>query len=149
MDETSRSEHVMVPVPEEHIDDVRSFLMEADMRARARARGTVDAQALAAMVAVLSPLSREVLLLASVAALRDDPQTLREIAVSTKRSEYEVMGVVQELSERLWEAFGPLLTTVGAVGRPDKVDWNARKVIVWTVLAEAVVAAEQDLAEGP
>ena len=149
MDETSRSEHVMVPVPEEHIDDVRRFLMEADMRARARALGTVDAPSVAAMVAVLNPLCREVLFLASVAALRDDPQTLREIALSTKRSEYEVMGVVHELSERVWETFGPLLTTVSAVGRPDEVDWDDRKVIVWRVLAEAVVAAEEDLAEGP
>src|SRR5688572_1536476 len=142
-------EYVMVPVPEEHIAEVNKFLMEADMRARASARGTVEVAAVAEMMQALNPLSREVLFRASVAALKEDPLTLRDLAREIKGTEYEVMGVVHQLSESLFQAFGPMLTTVGAVGRPGEVDWPGRKVIVWRVLAEAVVAADQELAEGP
>ena len=143
--------YVMVPVPLELAASAKQFLMEMDMRARAAERGTkVDAEAVVEMVAVLNPRCREALSVVSEAALNDKPPTLRELAASIHRTEYETMGVVQELNDLIWAAFGPLISIVSTAapeGRPGEINWDGRKVIVWKVLAEAVVTVEQELTE--
>jgi hypothetical protein len=41
-----------------------------------------------------------------------------------------------------------VVPTGSTAGKTDGVDWDVRQVVIWTDLAAAVVAAEEQLADG-
>ena len=140
-------DYVMMPVPERLTRDVEHFLMETDMRARAADRGVeLDPASVSDLIRVLNARCRSAFVKLSEAALANQNLTLAELARAMHLSEYETMGLVQELSELVWAALGPFVSIV--VTTPldvaaGKVNWDERKVFVWKALADAVVAAQE------
>jgi hypothetical protein len=144
-------EYVMVPVPEEHADKTKKFVRQLDMRTRSTQEETkVDTESAAAVIRVLNAGCRTVLSLLADAALADRTDlTIGDVATDLQWTEHETVGVLHELNELVWEAFGPMMMimpTASAGPIAGMVDWNERNVVLWRELAVAVVAAEAQLA---
>ena len=61
------------------------------------------------------------------------------------------MGLVHELSELVWAAFGPLMSVVKTAPsdvQAGEINWDERKVFVWTVARRGGGRHGADLAEG-
>jgi hypothetical protein len=144
-------EYVMVPVPEELADDVARFMMVTDMRRVSEVDTEVDMQAVVAFIPALNARCRTVLSALANSAQAGSNLTIGELARVLGAPGHETFGVVHELIELVWAAFGPTLSLVQG-SAPDlqdgRLDWEARYVFIWRDLAAAVVAAEAQLAEG-
>ena len=141
---------VMVPVPEELADDVEKFLLETDMRSIAASRSDdIDPDAVVDLVQRLNERSRLAFTALADGVLLNERTSMGEIARVLHWTNYETVGVIQELQEMVWQAFGPKIAIVSAGGPKDgsaTVDWDQRQVIMWKDLAVAVQAAEAQLA---
>ena len=144
-------EYVMVPVPEELADDVARFMMVTDMRRVSEVSTEVDMDAVLAFVPALDPRCRTVFSALANAMLAGDNLSIGELSRILGTPGHETFGVVHQLIELVWAVFGPTLSLV-AGSAPDvqngRLDWDERLVFIWRDLADAVVAAEEQLAEG-
>ena len=87
--------------------------------------------------------------LADAALAERTDLTIGEVATDLQWAEHETVGVVHELNELVWEAFGPMMMimpTASSEPIAGAIDWNERNVVLWRELAVAVVAAEELLA---
>lgn len=140
-------DYVMMPVPEGLTRDVEHFLMATDMRARAADRSVeIDAAAVSDLVRALSAPTRTLFMKLSTAALANTSPSVTELARAMQLNVHETIGLVQELSELVWLAFGPFMSVV-ITAPPDpkagEIRWDQREVFVWKALAEAVVATPE------
>jgi hypothetical protein len=144
-------EYVMVPVPEELAAQAMKFVRQLDMRTRASQEATqVDTESAAATMRLLNSRCRTVLSVLAEAAIAGRTNlTIGAVASTLQWTEHETVGVVHELNELVWEAFGPMMMimpTASSEPTAGMVDWNERNVVLWKALAVAVVAAEEQLA---
>jgi hypothetical protein len=142
-------EYVMVPVPEDLVDQVQRFMMLRDMRHVSEARVNVDAAKVREVVARLNPECRTMLFALAHVTLGGENPTIATLAEMVSWTPHETFGVVHELNALVWEAFGPWMSLVAAAA-PDvqagKLDWEERTVYLWKDLATAVASAQADLA---
>ena len=111
----------------------------------------VDQQSADRLFQALNPRCRTALSLLAPASLAGRHLTVAELAAKAEWSEHEAFGVINEVSELVWAAFGPIIgvvpRTFAKVGS-GSINWNERDVVVYKDLAEAVVAADARVAEG-
>ena len=135
----------MVPVPEDLADEVKRYLMQIDMRAAAKERTSLDVETVCRDLPAFNDRCRLALSALARATLTGTHLTVGELAEQLGWASHDTVGVVQELNELVWAAFGPFIALVKK-SPTDKhagaVDWNEREVVVWQELAEAVVSAE-------
>ena len=145
-------EYVMVPVPEELANEAKRFLMALEARFNAaRATGPVDPQLADRLFRALNPRCRTALSLLAPASLAGSHLTVADLAAKAMWTEHEAFGVINELSELVWRAFGPIMGVVPSASAEvdaSSINWNERVVVVYKNLAMAVVAAENQSAGG-
>jgi hypothetical protein len=142
-------QYVMVPVPEELEAEVGRFLMAIDMRALAAqdAADDIELEAVLRFLPSLGPECRATL--AALASAKGENRSISSLAGELHMSSHQTVGVVQELQDLVWAAFGPKLavvTTGSTRGPGHGIDWDARQVVLWHELAVIVLAAEEQLA---
>jgi hypothetical protein len=144
---SSLKQYVMVPVPEELEPEVGRFLMAIDMRAlAAQGAGDIELEAVLRFLPTLGDDCRSAL--HALAAAQDDKLSISELAHQLQWTAHQTVGVVQELQDLLWAAFGPKLAVVatGSTRGPGEgIDWAARQVVLWDELAVIVLEAEEQL----
>jgi hypothetical protein len=108
----------MVPVPEQHVEEVMTFLTW--YRRPAQSSGW-DIEGVSSLISRLDETGRRFLLHTAQAASDVVVTTVRETATAVGTSEREVLGMVSELNDLIRAAGGPPLTIATALirGRPD------------------------------
>jgi hypothetical protein len=119
-------EHVMIPVPEEHVSKVHAYLT---WRAPKVAPDDWDRDAVVRQLDQLDPLAREFLVAAAADSYEVDFVSVPDAARRHGVSEREILGLIIELNHVLRVTGGPLFSFV-TVQIPDEPDEGPRS---WSV----------------
>jgi hypothetical protein len=133
-------EYVMVPVPEELVGEVRTFLAWGLLQS---AEPVENPAALVAVVQAGDESSRRLLRLLADDTLEEKSTTLREAAEALDTTTREVVGLAGELNFDIAQAGGGALTIIGKVDpRPIKpgVRQNDHRILLMTESVAKVIA---------
>jgi hypothetical protein len=140
----------MVPVPAQLEEATKLFLMQRDMVAASKARTNLDPETVRRLLPQFNERCRATLVYLSRETLRRRVPTIADVANAMGWSEHEAAGIVQEVSELVWTAFGPLLSVMRGEAADlgsGSLNWSVRTIAVWKDLAEAVVASDAGRAD--
>jgi hypothetical protein len=128
------TEYVMVPVPEEHLEEVMNFVRWHTVKPPAV---TFDEQAVAWAIRGVDDMSRTLLGAAAAAALEGRDVTASDLGRASSCSYREVVGAILEINQLLLKA-GGLQATLMMRPAPGERDLSERVVSMPEPLARIV-----------
>jgi hypothetical protein len=141
--------YVMVPVPEEHVQDVMQFILREVAKA---AQGPWDDESISELFHEVDEASRSLLAYTARASIGGTDITEAQAADMMQLRPREVMGIVRELNELAAKANRPALVVTRTVTETLPNGRTAEKRVLWMSeeVAPLVRAAERtELANVP
>lgn len=141
--------YVMVPVPEEHVEDVMQFVLREVAKASLE---PWDEESVSALFHEIDEASRSLLAYAARAVMTGKELKESEAADLLQLRQREVVGIMRELNERASKANHPALVTTRIVTETLPNGRTTEKRVLWMSdeVAPLVRNAERDeLAEVP
>jgi hypothetical protein len=141
--------YVMVPVPEEHVEDVMQFVLREVAKASLE---PWDEESVSALFHEIDEASRSLLAYAARAVMTGKELKESEAADLVQLRQREVVGIMRELNERASKANRPALVTTRIVTETLPNGRTTEKRVLWMSdeVAPLVRNAERDeLAEVP
>ena len=135
----------MVPVPEELVADVESFL---DRKIQRPDPPSFEQRSVAEVVAMLDRSGRALLQIVAETALANEEVTITELAVSLGIHERAVVGLMVEVNHKFAVARAARMVMLPSEppGTPAGAQlWNERIVVMPDDLAQALLAALADV----
>lgn len=134
--------YVMVPVPEEHVEDVMQFVLREVAKAKLE---PWDAESVAAVYNDVDEVGRSLLAYAARAVTSGKDITERDAADQVQLRPREVVGVLRELNDRAAKSDRPPLITTRTVTETLPNGRTSEKRVLWmsNELAPLVVEAER------
>lgn len=141
--------YVMVPVPEEHVEEVMAFVLREVAKANLR---PWDAEAVTALFHEVDEASRSLLAYAARAAMTGTDTSEAQAADMVQLSVREVAGIMRDLNETAREADRPMLLGTRTVSETLPNGRTSEKRVLWMNNDVAMLVREaerQELADLP
>lgn len=141
--------YVMVPVPEEHVEEAMAAVLHIIHRGR---RVDWDAESVNELFHEVDEATRSLLSIVARATITDKPLTQRDAADRIEITEREITALIRDLNDRAAEASRPPMVQNKAVTQtlPNGRTREARALTMPSELAELVREAERiELANVP
>jgi hypothetical protein len=134
--------YVMVPVPEEHVQDVMQFILREVAKASLE---SWDDESIAGLFHEVDEASRSLLAYTARASLSGTDITESQVADMMQLRPRELAGIVRELSERATKANRPTLVVTRAITETRPNGRTAERRVLWMSdeVAPLVRAAER------
>jgi hypothetical protein len=136
--------YVMVPVPEEHVQDVMQFILREIAKASLEAW---DRESVSELFYELDEASRSVLAYTARASMSGTDLTEAQAADTMQLRQREVVGIVRELNERAAKANRPTLVYTRVVSETMPSGRTTEKRVLWMSEEVASVVRDAERAE--
>lgn len=131
--------YVMVPVPEEHVQDVMQFILREIAKASLE---PWDGESVSELFYELDEASRSVLAYTARASMGGTDLTEAQAAETMQLRQREVVGIVRELNERATKANRPTLVYTRVVSEAMPNGRTTEKRVLW--MSEDVASLVRD-----
>jgi hypothetical protein len=136
--------YVMVPVPEEHVQDVMQFILREIAKASLE---PWDGESISELFYELDEASRSVLAYTARASMSGTDLTEAQAAETMQLRQREVVGIVRELNERATKANRPTLVYTRVVSETMPNGRTTEKRVLWMSEDVASVVRDAERAE--